>query len=120
MAVKTVQAWLDDIRLLYPERHALVTAIHERIIDAAPRATVEVKYGGLLFGSPMPFCGIFVHRAHVSVEFSHGALIEDSAGLLQGAGKYRRHLKLTSTGDVDEKRLADHVLLALAAADSQR
>jgi hypothetical protein len=42
-----------------------------------------------------PFGYVNVFRSHVSVGFFHGAALPDPARLLQGAGKFMRHVKLT-------------------------
>jgi hypothetical protein len=41
-----------------------------------------------------PFGYVNVFTAHVNVGFFHGASLEDPARLLQGAGKFMRHVKL--------------------------
>jgi hypothetical protein len=41
-----------------------------------------------------PFGYVNVFSSHVNVGFFHGATLPDSAGLLQGTGKYMRHVKL--------------------------
>jgi hypothetical protein len=41
-----------------------------------------------------PFGYVNVFSAHVNVGFFHGAALADPAGLLQGAGKFMRHVKL--------------------------
>jgi len=40
------------------------------------------------------FAYVGVFGAHVNVGFFHGAALPDPAGLLQGTGKYMRHVKL--------------------------
>lgn len=42
-----------------------------------------------------PFGYVNVFTSHVNVGFFHGASLPDPSGLLQGAGKRMRHLKLT-------------------------
>jgi hypothetical protein len=44
-------------------------------------------------------------KAHVNVGFFRGAEIADPAGLLEGTGKFMRHVKLGPTRDVDAKAL---------------
>jgi hypothetical protein len=46
-----------------------------------------------------------VFTAHVNVGFFHGAALPDPAGLLQGEGKYMRHVKLTPGESVDAAAL---------------
>ena len=41
-----------------------------------------------------PFGYVNVFTSHVNVGFFHGAALRDPARLLQGAGKYMRHVKL--------------------------
>jgi hypothetical protein len=43
----------------------------------------------------VPFGYVNVFTAHVNVGFFQGASLPDSARLLQGNGKYMRHVKLT-------------------------
>ena len=42
-----------------------------------------------------PFCYVNVFTSHVNVGFFHGAALPDPARLLQGGGKFMRHVKLT-------------------------
>ena len=42
-----------------------------------------------------PFGYVNVFRSHVNVGFFHGAALPDPASLLQGSGKFMRHVKLT-------------------------
>ena len=41
-----------------------------------------------------PFGYVNAFTAHVNVGFFHGAALPDPAGLLEGSGKYMRHVKL--------------------------
>jgi hypothetical protein len=41
-----------------------------------------------------PFGYVNVFKSHVNVGFFHGAALPDPAGLLQGDGKFMRHVKL--------------------------
>ena len=41
-----------------------------------------------------PFAYVGVFRAHVNVGFFHGAALPDPAGVLEGAGKSMRHVKV--------------------------
>jgi hypothetical protein len=115
---RSVQSLLDDIRLLGPAQIELVEAVRASVKAAIPGVGEAVKYGGILFHADPDrfFCGVFAYKAHVSVEFSQGSKIDDPWGHLEGGGRYRRHLKLTSVADIEDKRLIDYLPLALAAA----
>ena len=52
-----------------------------------------------------PFAYVGVYSAHVSVGFFHGADLPDPAGLLVGAGRHMRHVKLRPGTATDESAL---------------
>ncbi len=112
-----VKNLLDDWQMVNPDLHAIANSARARILELADTVDEEVKYGGILFAAPEPFCGIFVYKQHVSVEFSHGAKIADPHGLLEGKGKGRRHLKLHTLEDIENKHLVDYLQLAQKAAE---
>ncbi|PAT43035.1 hypothetical protein CK621_05735 [Vandammella animalimorsus] len=111
-----VQNLLNDWLMTHPELQPIALAARGLILQCADQVSDEVKYGGILFAAPVPFCGVFVYKQHVTVEFSHGALMADPHGLLEGKGKGRRHLKLHTLADVQDKHLADYLPLALVTA----
>jgi hypothetical protein len=117
---QSVQSLLDDIRLLGGEQIELVESVRARVKASMPGVTEAVKYGGILFHADPDrfFCGVFAYKAHVSVEFSHGARIVDPWGHLEGGGKFRRHIKLHSLSDLDDKRVDAYLPLALRAANA--
>ncbi len=117
MATRSLEDWIQDVRLLGEEQHALVQAVRALVRTSMKSVSEQLKYGGLLFASEgTVFAGVFAYRAHVSVEFSHGARIADPSGCLEGAGKGRRHLKLRTGRDIADRQLAAYLKLALAAA----
>lgn len=116
MAAKSVQTWLEDVRLMSEQNFQIVDAVRALLKTQCQPLSEELKYGGILFSSGLQFCGVFAYKAHVSVEFGHGALIQDPWGHLEGEGKGRRHLKLRSLDDIQSKSLAGYLPLALAAA----
>ena len=95
-----VAALLDDLRLSNPAMHALALALRAAVLNVHPRVEEAVKYGGILFAAPAAFCGIFIYREHVSLEFGMGCDLDDTAGRLEGSGKFRRHLKLRDRADL--------------------
>jgi hypothetical protein len=57
-----------------------------------------------------PFGYVNVFTAHMNVGFFHGAALPDPAGLLEGAGKFMRHVKLrpgTVSDDAALRRLIE-------------
>ena len=111
-----IQTFLNDLHFLDVDRATLVEAVRAKVGEKVPSATEAMKYGGILFSAGVVFCGVFAYRNHVSVEFAKGAHIADPHGFLEGGGKHRRYLKLRSLADIEAKRLAHYLELALAAA----
>lgn len=116
MAKKSIQAWLEDIRLLGEEQYQIASAVRVLVRQQFKPFAEELKYGGILFSSGTPFCGVFAYQAHVSVEFGQGARINDELGHLEGSGKGRRHLKFTCLADIENKQLSIYLPLAWQAA----
>jgi len=61
------------------------------------------------------FAYVNVFKAHVNVGFFRGAEIVDPDGLLEGTGKFMRHVKLGPGRDVDAEALSS--LIGAAYAD---
>lgn len=108
---------LDDWQIANPALYEIANSVRTKILQLEDTVDEEVKYGGILFAAPIPFCGIFVYKQHISVEFSEGAKIIDPHGLLEGQGKGRRHLKLHTLDDIENKHLTDYLRLAQKAAE---
>jgi hypothetical protein len=79
--------------------------VQELLHDCHPTACV----GDAAFGYVNCF------QAHVNVGFFLGALLPDPAGLLQGTGRFMRHVKLRPGAPVDEDAL--RALIESACAD---
>lgn len=86
------------------------TMILEKIAATGLTGFWRPMYGGLVFEledavHKTQIGGVFISKKHVSFEFSKGYLMDDSDGMLEGGGKFRRHLKLRSFNDIDDKKL---------------
>jgi hypothetical protein len=82
--------------------------VRELLHDGHPTACV----GDAAFGYVNAF------TAHVNVGFFRGAELADPARLLEGTGKYMRHVKLRPEGGVDAMALTK--LIDTAYADMKR
>lgn len=80
----------------------------------------EVLHDGHATGcvTDAAFAYVNVFKAHVNVGFFRGAELPDDAGLLEGTGKYMRHVKLRPGVDVDAAALEN--LIKIAYADMKR
>jgi hypothetical protein len=82
--------------------------VREVLHDGAPTACV----------ADAAFAYVNAFKAHVNVGFFRGAELADPEGLLEGTGKYMRHVKLRPDGGIDAKALTR--LIRLAYADMKR
>lgn len=82
--------------------------VRELLHDGQPTACV----GDAAFGYVDAF------TAHVNVGFFRGAELADPAGLLEGSGKFMRHVKLRPDRPVDSPALV--ALIEAAYADMRR
>lgn len=82
--------------------------VTELLHDGHPTACV----GNAAFGY------VNVFKAHVNIGFFHGASLADPAGVLQGTGKFMRHVKAMPGALPDESAL--RALVHEAYADIQR
>ncbi|MFG0318355.1 MAG: DUF1801 domain-containing protein [Planctomycetota bacterium JB042] len=58
------------------------------------------------------FAYVDAYTFHVNVGFFRGAELEDPTGLLEGAGKRMRHVKLQPDDEIDDEGLKELVLAA--------
>lgn len=113
MNTERIEKLLEDIRHQSEARYVLVQQLRELIRWAGDEVTEEVKYGGFLFsGRSRDFAGVFSYSRHVSVELSEGASLDDPHQVLEGGGKYRRHIKLHSLDDIEQKHVGEYVRAA--------
>ena len=109
----SVDAWFaaadDEMRRLakpwFERMRACGTDVRELLHDGHPTACVQ----DAAFGYVNAF------SAHVSVGFFHGMALEDPAGLLEGAGKRMRHVKVRWGETIDDAAL--NALIAAAYRD---
>lgn len=95
-----IQPWFERMRDCGPE-------VRELLQDGCPTACVE----DAAFGYVNAFA------AHAAVGFFHGATLKDPAGLLEGAGKRMRHVKLRWGEPVDAAALSE--LIGAAYRDTR-
>jgi hypothetical protein len=111
-----VEAWLqgraDELgaiaRRWFEVMRACGDDVRELLHDGHPTACV----------GDAAFAYVNAFRAHINVGFFHGAELADPGGLLEGTGKYMRHVKLRPESGVDAAALER--LIAAACADMRK
>lgn len=98
-----IDAWLDTqpIRLgsmarrWFTQMRQCGPDVRELMHDGCPTVCVE----------DAPFAYVNAFTAHVNVGFFHGPSLPDPAGLLEGTGKYMRHVKVRPGLPLDREAL---------------
>jgi hypothetical protein len=110
-----IEAWMDErpnelgaIARRWFEVMRRCGDVRELLHDGHPTACV----GDAAFGYVNAF------TAHVNVGFFRGAELADPTGLLEGTGKFMRHVKLSPEREVDTAALT--TLIETAYADMKR
>jgi hypothetical protein len=98
---KIARHWFDVMR-------ACGSDVRELIHDDQPTACV----------GEAAFAYVDAFTAHVNVGFFQGAQLDDPAGLLEGTGKFMRHVKLRPGHGLDAGSL--RALISAAYADTKR
>ncbi len=110
-----VQTLIDDIEMIDIDKSEILLKLRNIVFSCNPEIQERVMYGGIMFSLGDDFGGLFVRKNHVSFEFVFGVQMKDRDGVLEGVGKFRRHLKLRSLKDIEIKKVAYFVEQALAA-----
>jgi hypothetical protein len=103
---KKVQDLIKDIELFNPDKFPLLIQLRNLVFHHHPRTVERVMYGGIMFSLENDYGGIFVYKKHISLEFTGGSDFEDPDKILEGKGKFRRHLKLYSLEDIENKKVS--------------
>lgn len=107
-----IEAWMDAhggelgamARRWFAVMRQCGDEVRETLHDGCPVAC---------FGD-VPFASVNAFRAHVNVAFFQGATLRDPARLLEGEGRFMRHVKLRPGTPVDESALTQLIETACA------
>lgn len=107
-----VESWFDDhqgplgelARYWFETMRQCGDDVMEVLHDGQPTACVDGA----------AFAYVDVYTSHVNVGFFQGAELADPKGLLEGTGKFMRHVKLRPGGEVDEAALWELIDTAYA------
>ncbi len=115
--IKFLKPYDPAIRKLALQVRAVVleelAPCHENIYDAY--SAVAIGYGSsdrLRDG----ICHVAVFTKHVNLGFNQGVLLKDPDGVLQGAGKQIRHLKIRTAADLARPEVQGFLKSALQLA----
>jgi hypothetical protein len=110
-----VETFLHDLEARTPRFVEILREVIDRFRATCDSCSIEIKYGGVVFLLDGELIGgVFPYKAHVSVEFSHGAAFRDDSRVLQGSGAHRRHIKLQSVDDLSRVPLDSYIQQAVS------
>ncbi len=110
-----IQNYLDDIQLVSAEFYPFILQVRELFLNSPENLTESIKYGGIVYSRNNDLIGgIFTYKKHVSIEFSQGFQLSDTDSVLEGKGKYRRHIKLNTVDDINNKKVEEYINQAIA------
>ena len=102
---KEVQKFLGDIESIDAKKFRILEELRDIVFTQYPEVNERMMYGGIMFSLENDFGGLFVRKNHISFEFGFGAFMNDPKKLLEGTGKFRRHLKIASLADIEDKKV---------------
>lgn len=111
---KTADAYQQELSL---SERAVVRALRAFVRKRAPGLREEMKWGGIAFIGNWIVCYAHALGTHVDFGFFKGTSLRDPAHILQGEGKYLRHVKVYKPSDIRERELARLLKQALALDD---
>ena len=96
-----------------PEFRPVVGAIRSLMKEYAPREQEGISYGIPMYGLKRPVAWINPSKTGVTFGFRQGANFEDRYGLLRGAGKQAKHVRMKSLADVNKSALRYYIKQAV-------
>ncbi len=95
----------------------LDAGVVELVLGICPDVAFVPKYGGKLFeavagDTDSQFGGYFFYKNHMNIEFTQGADLSDPSHILQGSGKFRRHVKITNLAELQNPAIRQLIMQA--------
>ena len=86
-----------------PRNQDVIRALRKFVKRVAPKLRESVKWGnGCWVKGNAPVAYVYSAPDHVQFGFFGGSALKDPKGLLEGKGKFVRHIKVLERSDIDE------------------
>ena len=96
--------------------HSIIRALRQFVKRTAPKLQETVKWGnGCWVGGNGPVAYVHAETGYVQFGFFYGSLLSDPKGLLEGSGKYVRHIKVYDPSDMDNRAFSALLKQAMVA-----
>jgi hypothetical protein len=111
---EAIDGFDPEVQAIARELKSLIASIHADFIEVAwPRQKIA-SYGIGTRKMSEHYAYIAPQSHYVNLGFYHGVALEDPAGLLEGAGKRLRHIKIKSISDAKTKDVGRLLKAALS------
>jgi hypothetical protein len=98
-----------------PLQQAIIRKVRALVKRSAPQLVESLKWGNACWvDGKAPIAYVYCAPDHVQFGFMHGSALADPRGLLQGRGRFVRHVKLRRAADVAPRVLAAFLREAVA------
>ena len=97
-----------------PEHRPIVAAVRSLMSECAPKAEEVISYGMPVYRFKKPFAWISTGKTGISVGFREGRSFKDPYGLLRGAAKHAKNVRMTSLAEVNRPALKSYIKQAVA------
>lgn len=107
-------------RRVLPEHRPIVALLRDLMRKTAPGARETIYYGIPMWRTErQPLAWLNPTKKDITFGFTHGVELDDRYGLLRGAGKHARHVKLRTVKDANVAALRYYIRQAVKR-DSKR
>lgn len=96
-----------------PEFRPIVAAVRGLMNEYAPDAREAISYGMPTYGQNKPVAWINSSKSGITLGFRQGAYFEDKYGLLRGAAKHAKHVRMKNLDDVNKPALRYYIKQAV-------
>ncbi|MCW5876064.1 MAG: DUF1801 domain-containing protein [Anaerolineales bacterium] len=110
---KTISEELEDFLSNYtPEVRNLALALRDLVFEIEPRVKEQIDFKASLLGYGYRetykhiICVIILYSEYVNLGFPRGVDLADPEGLLEGTGKYARHVKMRELAQIESAEVA--------------
>lgn len=106
-----IEQFINDLELLDNSKALIVKELYKLFKKCKEDLGEKFIYGGIgMYIGNRLIGGIWVSRYHTSLVFSRGNELRDEAKVLEGIGKFRRHIKIVNFEDIENKKCASYIL----------
>jgi hypothetical protein len=90
-----------------PRNRAIISALRRFVKRVEPKLSEAVKWGnGCWVGGKGPVAYVYSAAGYVQFGFFNGSSLKDPNGLLEGEGKYVRHIKVREVSGIEQRAFA--------------